>query len=240
MVLRLWSFDKARALKSQLWHRNELSTWFLGYTGKVKIGMDVAALEFLTKACASLQAGLNAQIVGDDLLVTNPRKIKETIEAKACNALLLKVNQIGSMTKSVQAALDSKAAGWGVMISHHSGETEDTFTADLAVRFASDQIKTGAPCRSELAKYNQIRYQETAVLGLGRMQLLIIRMWMTIKSSWNLHTSKRENYKCRTHQCFFLLPHECTLLVLHRQSKCSCIPRDEVARIQYSSISLVW
>ncbi|CAK9857369.1 unnamed protein product [Sphagnum jensenii] len=117
-----------------------MSTWFL--------------------ACASIQAGLNAQIVGDDLLVTNPRKIKEAIKAKVCNALLLKVNQIGSMTESIQAALDSKAAGWGVMISHHSGETEDTFIADLAVRFASGQIKTGAPCRSELlAKYNQLYYE---------------------------------------------------------------------------------
>jgi enolase len=78
--------------------------------------------------------------VGDDLLVTNPRKIKEAIKAKACNALLLKVNQIGSATESIQVALDSKAAGWGVMISHHSGETEDTFIADLAVRFASGQV----------------------------------------------------------------------------------------------------
>jgi hypothetical protein len=86
----------------------------------------------------------------------------------------------------------------------------------------------------------QIRYQETAVLGLERMQPLVIRMWTTIKPSWNFHTSKRENYKCHTHQCFFLLAHECTLLVLQRQSNCSCIPRDEVARIQYSSISLVW
>lgn len=117
---------------------------------------------------------------------------------------------------------------------------------------------SGSPCKVSLwrdyiflpyLKYSsrilaQIRYQETAVLGLERMQPLIIRTWMTIKSSWNLRTSKRENYKLgenlRTHQCFLLLPHECTLLVFQRQSKCSCIPRDEVARIQYSSISLVW
>jgi enolase len=209
-----------------------------GYTGKVKIGMDVAASEFLTKdglydldfkeqpndgskkltaqalgdlykefvrdfpivsiedpydqddwsAWASLQAGINAQIVGDDLLVTNPKKIEEAIKTKACNALLLKVlnlesfdcvfslvqffrqklgvmlrlsinvgektmypdfilsdwswqvNQIGSVTESIQAALDSKAAGWGVMVSHRSGETEDTFIADLAVGLASGQV----------------------------------------------------------------------------------------------------
>ena len=79
------------------------------------------------------------------------------IEKKACNALLLKVNQIGTLSESIQAALDSQAAGWGVMVSHRSGETEDTFIADLAVGLCSGQIKTGAPCRSErLAKYNQL------------------------------------------------------------------------------------
>lgn len=178
-----------------------------GFTGKVKIGMDVAASEFLTKdgqydldfkeqpndgskvlsgqalgdlykefvrdfpivsiedpfdqddwaSWSALNAGLDTQIVGDDLLVTNPKKIVEAIDKKACNALLLKVNQIGSVTESIQAALDSKAAGWGVMVSHRSGETEDTFIADLSVGLASGQIKTGAPCRSErLAKYNQL------------------------------------------------------------------------------------
>lgn len=72
---------------------------------------------------------------------------------------ILQVNQIGSVTESIQAALDAKAAGWGVMVSHRSGETEDTFIADLSVGLASGQIKTGAPCRSErLAKYNQVRW----------------------------------------------------------------------------------
>ncbi|XP_073118850.1 enolase 1, chloroplastic [Henckelia pumila] len=178
-----------------------------GYTGKIKIGMDVAASEFLTKdgrydlnfkkqpndgahvlkaeslrdlykefvrdfpivsiedpfdqddwsSWSSLQASVDIQIVGDDLLVTNPKKIAEAIQKKACNALLLKVNQIGTVTESIQAALDSKAAGWGVMVSHRSGETEDNFIADLSVGLASGQIKTGAPCRSErLAKYNQL------------------------------------------------------------------------------------
>ncbi|KAL5723450.1 phosphopyruvate hydratase [Ranunculus cassubicifolius] len=178
-----------------------------GYTGKIKIGMDVAASEFLTKdgnydlnfknkpndgshvltpqklgdlyrefvrdfpivsiedpfdqddwsAWASLQSSVDIQLVGDDLLVTNPKKIAEAIQKKACNGLLLKVNQIGTVTESIQAALDSKAAGWGVMVSHRSGETEDNFIADLSVGLASGQIKTGAPCRSErLAKYNQL------------------------------------------------------------------------------------
>ncbi|KAK3040225.1 hypothetical protein RJ639_028937 [Escallonia herrerae] len=249
-----------------------------GYTGEIKIGMDVAASEFLTKdgkydlnfkkqpndgahvltahslgelykefvkdfpivsiedpfdqddwsSWTSLQSSVDIQIVGDDLLVTNPKRIVEGIHKKACNALLLKaslcilmnlkllmvtlipfemnrfgpnqmystklrwslwplvrtpitvplghglsqkgqpysssipipklqVNQIGTVTESIQAALDSKAAGWGVMVSHRSGETEDNFIADLSVGLASGQIKTGAPCRSErLAKYNQL------------------------------------------------------------------------------------
>jgi len=87
------------------------------------------------------------QIVGDDLTVTNPIRIKEAIERKACNSLLLKINQIGSITESLQAAADAYAAGWGVMVSHRSGETEDTFIADLVVGIRAGQIKTGAPCR---------------------------------------------------------------------------------------------
>ena len=181
-----------------------------GYTGKVKIGMDVAASEFFKdgnydlnfkgdtpdlktgdemielykqfideyglisvedpfdqddwEAYPKLTAavGEGTQIVGDDLLVTNPKRIAKGIELKAVNSLLLKVNQIGSVTESIQACKDSQAAGWGVMVSHRSGETEDTFIADLVVGLKTGQIKTGAPCRSErLAKYNQlIRIEE--------------------------------------------------------------------------------
>ncbi|KAI5848639.1 enolase [Morchella snyderi] len=97
------------------------------------------------------------QIVGDDLTVTNPIRIKRAIEEKSCNALLLKVNQIGTLTESIQAAKDSYAAGWGVMVSHRSGETEDVTIADVVVGLRAGQIKTGAPARSErLAKLNQI------------------------------------------------------------------------------------
>lgn len=93
----------------------------------------------------------------DDLTVTNPIRIKKAIELKSCNALLLKVNQIGTLTESIQAAKDSYAAGWGVMVSHRSGETEDVTIADIAVGLRCGQIKTGAPARSErLAKLNQI------------------------------------------------------------------------------------
>jgi len=97
------------------------------------------------------------QLVGDDLTVTNPKRIKKAIELKACNALLLKVNQIGTLTESIQAAKDSYAAGWGVMVSHRSGETEDVTIADIVVGLRAGEIKTGAPARSErLAKLNQI------------------------------------------------------------------------------------
>merc|ERR1712070_600451 len=93
--------------------------------------------------------GSSQQIVGDDLLVTNPTRIRKALDVGACNALLLKVNQIGSVTESIEAATMSQQAGWGVMVSHRSGETEDTFIADLVVGLRTGQIKTGAPCRSE-------------------------------------------------------------------------------------------
>jgi len=106
---------------------------------------------------AQLTAEGVAQIVGDDLLCTNPVRVEKSIGMKACDALLLKVNQIGSVTESIKAVNMSKQAGWGVMTSHRSGETEDTFIADLAVGLSTGQIKTGAPCRSErLSKYNQL------------------------------------------------------------------------------------
>merc|ERR1712032_288097 len=106
--------------------------------------------------------GKDVQIVGDDLLVTNPDRINKALEVGACNALLCKVNQIGSITESIEAVLMCQKAGWGVMVSHRSGETEDSFIADLVVGLRTGEIKTGAPCRSErLAKYNQlIRIEE--------------------------------------------------------------------------------
>lgn len=108
-------------------------------------------------AWTEVTAKTSIQIVGDDLLVTNPKRIKTAIERKACNALLLKVNQIGSVTESIDACKLSQQNGWGVMVSHRSGETEDSFIADLVVGLCTGQIKTGAPCRSErLAKYNQL------------------------------------------------------------------------------------
>jgi len=105
----------------------------------------------------TIKNGDKYQVVGDDLTVTNPNKITRAIKEQACTALLLKVNQIGSITESIDAVKQSKQAGWGIMTSHRSGETEDTYIADLAVGLCTGQIKTGAPCRGErLAKYNQL------------------------------------------------------------------------------------
>mmetsp|Transcript_22761 Transcript_22761/g.35649 ORF Transcript_22761/g.35649 Transcript_22761/m.35649 type:complete len:489 (+) Transcript_22761:2-1468(+) len=178
-----------------------------GYTGKIKIGMDVAASEFYQDGKYNLdfknanadpsmvvsgdelievykgftkdfpvvtiedpfdqddwahytkfltQIG-SCQIVGDDLLVTNPSRIKTGIEQEACSGLLLKVNQIGTISEAIKACQMSHEVGWGVMVSHRSGETEDTTIADLVVGLGTGQIKTGAPCRSErTAKYNQL------------------------------------------------------------------------------------
>ncbi|XP_046995544.1 enolase-like [Schistocerca americana] len=108
-------------------------------------------------AWTTFTSQVNIQIVGDDLTVTNPKRIALAAEKKACNCLLLKVNQIGTVTESIRAHLLAKSNGWGTMVSHRSGETEDFFIADLVVGLGTGQIKTGAPCRSErLAKYNQL------------------------------------------------------------------------------------
>ncbi|MFP4189561.1 MAG: phosphopyruvate hydratase [Candidatus Woesearchaeota archaeon] len=104
----------------------------------------------------------NFQVVGDDLLVTNVKRITESIEKNLCNALLLKVNQIGTLTEAINAAEICMSNGWNVMVSHRSGESEDPFIADLSVALGSGQIKLGAPCRSDrTSKYNQlIRIEE--------------------------------------------------------------------------------
>jgi len=113
--------------------------------------------DFESYARLTADIGTHIQIVGDDLLVTNIERIETALKSKACNALLLKVNQIGTLTESIQAYQLAEKNGWGVMVSHRSGETEDSFIADLVVGLSSGQIKTGAPCRSErLAKYNQL------------------------------------------------------------------------------------
>ncbi len=101
--------------------------------------------------------GQNLQIVGDDITVTNPRLIREAIARQAMNAVLIKPNQVGTVTETIEAVRLCRQAGWRAMVSHRSGETTDDFIADLAVGLGAGQIKAGAPCRGErLAKYNRL------------------------------------------------------------------------------------
>ena len=101
--------------------------------------------------------GGRVQLVGDDLFVTNPAVIQQGIQKGLANAVLIKLNQVGTLTETLEAIELSKRAGYGTVISHRSGETEDTFVADLAVAVNAGQIKTGSVARSErTAKYNQL------------------------------------------------------------------------------------
>ena len=113
--------------------------------------------------------GDRVQIVGDDLFVTNPERLEEGIDRGAANALLVKVNQIGTLTETLDAVALAHNSGYRTMMSHRSGETEDTTIADLAVAVGSGQIKTGAPARSErVAKYNQLMRIEEALGDAAR------------------------------------------------------------------------
>ena len=101
--------------------------------------------------------GDKVQLVGDDLLVTNVEFLKKGIDLKAANSILIKLNQIGSLSETLDAIQMANRAGWTAVVSHRSGETEDTTIADLAVAVNAGQIKTGAPARSDrVAKYNQL------------------------------------------------------------------------------------
>jgi len=116
-------------------------------------------------AALTRRLGTAAQLVGDDLLVTNTSRIRRAIDEKAANSVLIKLNQIGTLTETIDAVDMAHRAGWTAVISHRSGETEDTFIADLAVATGAGQIKTGAPARSErTAKYNRLLAIE-AMLG---------------------------------------------------------------------------
>jgi enolase 1/2/3 len=120
-------------------------------------------------AALTAEIGDRVQLVGDDLFVTNPRFIRRGIEERAANAFLIKLNQIGTLTETIGAIDMARAAGWGAMISHRSGETEDTTIADLAVATGTGQLKTGAPSRSErVAKYNRLLRIEEELGGEAR------------------------------------------------------------------------
>lgn len=110
----------------------------------------------------TVRLGRDVQLVGDDLFVTNVERLRKGVEKSVANAILIKVNQIGTLTEAIEAIETAQKSGYRAIISHRSGETEDTTIADLAVAFNTGQIKTGAPCRSErVAKYNRLlRIQE--------------------------------------------------------------------------------
>ncbi|MFA5406582.1 MAG: phosphopyruvate hydratase [Candidatus Nanoarchaeia archaeon] len=114
-----------------------------------------------------------AQVVGDDLLVTNPRRVERAINEKACNTLLLKVNQVGTVSRAVQSACLAMNDSWKIMVSHRSGDSCDPFIADLAVGLEAGQIKSGAPCRGErVSKYNRLLEIEARLGRKARFNLL--------------------------------------------------------------------
>ena len=113
--------------------------------------------------------GKKVQLVGDDLFVTNIKRLRCGIQLEVANAILIKVNQIGTLTETLDAVEMAQLAGYRAVISHRSGETEDSFIADLAVACGAGQIKTGAPCRSDRnAKYNQLLRIHEQLGTLGR------------------------------------------------------------------------
>jgi enolase len=113
--------------------------------------------------------GDRVQLVGDDLFVTNTAFINRGIERDAANAVLIKPNQIGTLSETIEAIRLARTAGWGAIVSHRSGETEDTTIADLVVAMGTGQIKAGAPSRSErVAKYNRLLRIEEELGGGGR------------------------------------------------------------------------
>ncbi|MBN2083088.1 phosphopyruvate hydratase [bacterium] len=112
--------------------------------------------------------GSRIQIVGDDLLVTNPQRLAQAIKAKSCNSILIKLNQIGTVSETLDTIRMAHKAGFSTVISHRSGETEDATIAHLAVAVGAGQIKTGAPCRTDrVAKYNELLRIEEELLGMG-------------------------------------------------------------------------
>lgn len=139
-------------------------TWLDRYP-IVSLEDGLAEDDWETWAQLTAEVGERIQIVGDDILVTNPERVQRGIHEKTCNALLVKVNQIGTLTETIQAVDMCQRAQWGTVTSHRSGETEDATIADLSVALNMGQIKTGAPARSDrVAKYNQLLRIE-AMLG---------------------------------------------------------------------------
>jgi len=144
------------------------STWLTRYP-IVSLEDGLGEADWAGWRALTARLGTRVQLVGDDLLVTNPRFIERAIEEHAANAVLIKLNQIGTLSETIGAIDMARGAGWGAMISHRSGETEDTTIADLAVAMRTGQIKTGAPSRSErVAKYNRLLRIEEELGGAAR------------------------------------------------------------------------
>ena len=139
---------------------NELQSIYKGWTEKyplISIEDGFAEDDWESWQKSTKEIGANIQLVGDDLFVTNPKRLKTGIEKQAANALLVKVNQIGTLTETAEAVSLAQRNKFKTVMSHRSGETEDTTIADLAVALNCHQIKTGSLCRSErTAKYNQL------------------------------------------------------------------------------------
>ena len=144
------------------------ATWLTRYP-IVSLEDGLAEADWPGWRALTARLGDRVQLVGDDLLVTNPKFIARAIEERAANAVLIKLNQIGTLSETIGAIDMARGAGWGAMISHRSGETEDTTIADLAVAMGTGQLKTGAPSRSErVAKYNRLLRIEEELGGAAR------------------------------------------------------------------------
>ena len=139
---------------------DELTDYWEGLCGRypiVSIEDGMAENEWAAWRKLTDRLGDRVQLVGDDVFVTNVDRLREGIEEGVANAILLKVNQIGTLTETLEAVELARSAGYATVISHRSGETEDTTIADLAVATGAGQIKTGAPSRTDrVAKYNQL------------------------------------------------------------------------------------
>jgi len=151
---------------------DEMVEYYADLTGRfpiVSIEDGLAEDDWTGWAALTRRLGAKVQIVGDDLYVTNPSRIAKGISEHASNAVLIKLNQIGTLTETLEAIHTTQRQGWAAVISHRSGETEDTTIADLAVGTAAGQIKTGAPARSErVCKYNQLLRIEESLATAAR------------------------------------------------------------------------
>lgn len=160
-------YKNERYYVNKRWHTPEKLLDFYEYLLKrypiISIEDPFNEEDWLHFSILTRRHGNSVLVVGDDLLVTNAERIRYAIDYRACNTLLLKVNQIGTLTEAAKSAQIAHNSAWGVMVSHRSGETEDPFMADFAVGLSSGMIKDGAPCRGErTAKHNQLlRIEET-------------------------------------------------------------------------------